>query len=60
MSENRSIMKIIYNAVINSMHLNGDFKGNDYTANGYQTKHYSGQGKRRTSGPKRKFHRQKK
>jgi len=53
------MLKMVYSAVIASMANKGSYKGNDYTANEYQTKHWLGTGKKRTSRSKRKYHRQK-
>ena len=59
MGLDRSMLKMVYSAVIASMANKGSYKGNDYTANEYQTKHWLGTGKKRTSRSKRKYHRQK-
>ena len=56
--ENRSMIKMIYNAVILGLTNEGAYKGINYTDNEYQTKNYSGSQKKRTSRPKKKFHRQ--
>lgn len=58
MSENRSMIKMIYSAVIEMLTDQGAYKGNNYSVNEYRTKLYSGSQKKRTSRPKKKFHRQ--
>jgi len=59
MGLDRSMLKMVYAAVISAMASKGAYKGNNYTANEYQTKHWLGTGKKRTSRTKRQFHRQK-
>ena len=59
MGLDRSMLKMVYAAVVSTLASQGSYKGNNYTANEYRTKQWSNTKKKRTSRAKRKFHRQK-
>ena len=56
--ENRSMIKMVYAAVMASLAQNSTIKGSTGGANEYRTRNYLGSQKKRTSKSKKKFHRQ--